>query len=117
MVGCPQLAHAAIRRARATWFVSLVGLALLSAPALAQSPDSTRTPPNPGAQAPSTSTNDKLLYAKMWTPRPRTGEISLHGGVFVPIEGHATSPTLGARVGLDLGSHVLLGIMGDWTLR
>jgi hypothetical protein len=61
----------------------------------------------------------KVYYADVWTPRDRTGEINLHGGVFAPVHKNSSgvSPTLGLRLGLDLGSHVMLGVMGDWVYK
>src|SRR5262249_26120291 len=56
-------------------------------------------------------------YANVWTPRSRTGEINLHGGVFTASHERAISPSMGLRIGLDLGSHVLLGVLGDWTFN
>lgn len=56
-------------------------------------------------------------YADVWTPRSRTGEINFHGGLFSPNATNGIGPTLGLRIGLDLGQHVLLGVMGDWTFK
>jgi hypothetical protein len=58
-----------------------------------------------------------VTYANVWTPRTETGRIHLHGGVFAPIDANATSATLGARLGFNIGSHVLLGASGDWTFH
>src|SRR5262249_59759630 len=57
------------------------------------------------------------FYANVWTPRSRTGEINLHGGLFALSHSSANSPTMGLRIGLDLGSHVLLGVLGDWSFN
>jgi len=56
-------------------------------------------------------------YADVWTPRARTGEINLHGGLFAPNSASGVGPTLGLRVGLDLGQHILFGVMGGWTFK
>src|SRR4029453_12258124 len=58
-----------------------------------------------------------VTYAKVWTPRTETGRIHLHGGVFAPIDANAVSATLGARLGINVGSHVLMGFSGDWTFN
>jgi hypothetical protein len=92
-------------------------LTFLAAPLFAQG---TNEPSGAGAadsvaKPPPRATDDYPYHAKVWTPRPRTGELHIHGGVFAPIDGNATSATLGIRMGLDLGSHVLLGAMGDWS--
>jgi len=111
------------RYTRATWFLATFGLVLLVAPVAAQEADTTASgavAADSTAPAPPSGTTPaerKYFYAEVWTPRARTGEIHLHGGVFAPITANATSPTIGARIGLDLGSHVQLGIMGDWTYK
>lgn len=116
-------------------------MVLLAAPVAAQdagappadtvaTDSSAQTPPagtvttgsTPATSTPATSTGvppseRNYFYAEVWTPRSRTGEIHLHGGVFAPINANATSATLGLRIGLDLGSHVQLGVMSDWTYR
>ena len=111
-----------IRSAYAS-LLTIFSLAFLATPLLAQgTPDSVaQTPPQtptqtqPQAQPKNQPQSDQPYYAKVWTPRARTGEIHIHGGVFQPIDGNATSATLGLRLGLDLGSHIQLGVSGDWA--
>ena len=136
MPGRRPASGAASRCVRVTLFLASVGLALFAVPVTAQegsapaSPDSVAAdtpatnPPasEPPVQPPATSagappSERNYFYAEVWTPRARTGEIHLHGGVFAPINANATSATLGVRIGLDLGSHVLLGVMGDWSYK
>src|SRR5262245_28525747 len=108
---------AASRFTVARWIVVLVGLVILASPSGAQvleggAADSAQAPP------PATPPKSrKVYYADVWTPRERTGEINLHGGLFTLTEASGTSPTLGLRLGFDLGSHVLLGVMGDWVYK
>ena len=98
------------RLSRVTYpLMALLGLALLAPPASAQQDAADSV-----AQAPP---SNRVFYADVWTPRTRTGEIHLHGGLFYPLEASATGATLGTRIGVDLGSHVLLGISGDWTFK
>lgn len=99
---------AAFRHSSATWLLAFVGLALLAASGSAQEPPPTGTAkPDPN-----------VSYAEIWTPRDRTGTIHLHGGVFAPINAEkATSATLGARFGLNLGSHVVLGVLADYSYK
>jgi hypothetical protein len=132
-----------LRSARATWLLTLVGLALAATPLFAQGTGSPSlggapadsvanapattpppTPPPAAKSAPPPATKPVpagdnhgkgTYYATVWTPRSRTGEFNIHGGVFAPIDGNATSATLGTRFGLDLGTHVLLGVLGDWS--
>ena len=54
------------------------------------------------------------VYAKMWVPRSKTGALHLHGGVFAPINASATSATIGARMGANLGDPLLFGLMAEW---
>lgn len=79
---------------------------ILSSPSLAQS-----QPANPPPTDPNVS------YAKVWTPRTETGRLHLHGGVFAPSNANVPSATLGARLGFNVGSHVLMGFSGDWTFH
>ncbi|MGH7742324.1 MAG: hypothetical protein ACRENS_09915 [Candidatus Eiseniibacteriota bacterium] len=58
-----------------------------------------------------------LSHAEIWTPRTETGRIHLHGGLFAPIGGNATSTTFGGRLGINLGSHMLMGVMADWSFE
>jgi hypothetical protein len=83
----------------------------------AQTPPQKPAPASVPASVQSSPATNEEFTAKSWTPRPRTGEINLHGGGFVPNHASATSPTLGIRMSLDLGSHVLLGILGDWSFN
>jgi hypothetical protein len=84
-------------------------LALFAAPLFAApEPDSSQSPP---------AGNPSKDYAEIWTPRASTGTIHLHGGVFAPINANATSATFGARIGFNLGSHVLLGVLADWSFK
>ena len=69
---------------------------------------------NAWAQTPS---DPNVLEGEMWTPRASTGTIHLHGGLFLPNNAEATSPTVGARIGINLASHVLLGVMADWSYK
>ncbi len=52
---------------------------------------------------------------KVYGQRSRTGAIHLHGGVFAPINATATSATIGARLGANLGDPLLLGLQSGWT--
>lgn len=83
--------------------LGILGVAVLASPALAQQP----------ATQPSTPPKD--VYAEVWTPRSETGRIHLHGGVFRLIDGQQTAATIGARLGVNVGSHVLMGILADWS--
>jgi hypothetical protein len=60
-------------------------------------------------------TDSTLSQADIWTPRTKTGTIHFHGGLFAPFHGNATSATFGGRLGINLGSHMILGAMGDWA--
>src|SRR5262249_52167485 len=64
-----------------------------------------------GAQPP------KQYYAEVWTPRSETGVIHLHGGVFAPVSANQTGPTIGARLGINAGSHLVVGVLGDWSFQ
>ncbi|MFI5371248.1 MAG: hypothetical protein ACHQ52_06785 [Candidatus Eisenbacteria bacterium] len=55
--------------------------------------------------------------ARMWTPRERTGAFDLHGGVFAPVHSNGMSPTIGARLGIHMGTPLLVGVMTDWTYQ
>lgn len=88
-------------RVRVTWVLVSLGLALFAVRGSAQ-------------PAPATTTENPIEF---WTPRAQTGTLHLHGGVYAPINANATSSTLGARLGLNLGSHLLLGIGGDWIYK
>lgn len=86
--------------------LTVLGLASLAADGSAQ--------PSP---ADSAARDPNVLYAEIWTPRSQTGTFHLHGGVFAPINASATGATLGTRIGFNMGSHLLLGLMGDWTFK
>jgi len=64
-----------------------------------------------GAQPP------KQYYAEVWTPRTQTGVVHLHGGVFAPISANQTGPTIGARLGFNAGTHLVVGVLGDWSFQ
>ncbi len=101
MFFCRPASCAASRRAFATWLLAVLGLSLLATDGSAQ------PPPN----------DPNVTYAEVWTAREQTGTLHLHGGVFAPIDADATSATLGARIGINLGSHMLLGVLGDWSYK
>lgn len=61
------------------------------------------------------SSDSGTVYAKMWTPTPRTGAVHLHGGVFAPIQASATSAMLGLRIAGNMGRPLLVGFMTGWT--
>jgi hypothetical protein len=85
------------------WSFALLGLALLA-------PKSGWAQGAPG--------DSNVVYAKVWTPRQETGRIHLHGGLFVPeTDRNAVAATLGMRLGLNVGSHVLMGFAGDWIFK
>ena len=106
----PRDASSARRFARIALCLGALSLNLSAMPLLAA---------DEPAQPPPTGTPDqsKGLYAEMWTPRTKTGAIHLHGGLFAPISANATSATLGARIGVNLGSHMLLGVLADWSFE
>jgi hypothetical protein len=103
MHSCRPVRCAAFRFTRVSCFlVAVAAFALLSAT---------------DSSAQGTTTDPNVFNADVWTPRSRTGEIHLHGGVFAPIDAEATSATLGARIGIGIGSHALIGISGDWAFK
>lgn len=62
--------------------------------------------------------DSNVVYAKVWTPRQETGRLHLHGGLYVPMDSpSSTAATLGMRLGLNVGSHLLVGVSGDWTFK
>jgi len=48
-------------------------------------------------------------------PKPKANSIDLNGGLFVPIDVNAPSPTLGVRLGRRLGAHLQGGLLLGWT--
>lgn len=83
-------------------------------------PPPTTTPAAPPpttspAASPPASTAAKLPPSKWWSPRTETGTIHFHGGLFAPNNSASTGTTFGARLGFNAGSHVLLGVLGDWS--
>ena len=142
MIGCSSGFRTALGRALATWTVAILSLALFAASLFAApAPDSavpgtllaadqlaqqqpqppTQPPTQPPAQPPATGPAVKdpnIHQAQIWTPRTETGTFHIHGGVFDPVNNaNAVSTTLGARLGVNMGSHMLLGIMGDWSFK
>jgi len=101
----------ASRRTRATPVLTMAGLFLATALLIGV------VPRNAFAQGAPGDTSNFHSYAEVWTPRSRTGEINLHGGLFSPNSTGGVGPSLGLRIGLDLGQHVLLGVMGDWNFK
>jgi len=55
--------------------------------------------------------------ARVLAPHVRTGVVHLHGGAFSLVNASATSATLGARVGTNMGAPLVLGVMADWIYR
>src|SRR5213075_2598417 len=83
-----------------------IGAAVFVSPVFAQQP---QNPP------PASTPKDQSHYADVWTPRSETGRIHLHGGLFRLVDGQQTAATVGARLGINVGSHVLMGVLGDWS--
>ena len=69
------------------------------------------------AQRPPASSNSKTYYADVWSPRSRTGTIHLHGGVFAPVNANATGTDLGLRLGINMGTHLQIGALTDWSFE
>lgn len=99
MVRSGSIARAVSRRT-----LAILSLAQLAAVGTAQA----QTPP---------ANDPNILEGEMWTPRTQTGTLHLHGGVFVPVSSTATSATFGARLGINLTRHALLGLMGEWAFK
>src|SRR5262245_4877722 len=68
-----------------------------------------------GAPGGGARSDSGAVYAEMWMPRTSTGALHLHGGVYAPIDANATSATIGARLGVNMGNPVLFGVMVDWV--
>jgi hypothetical protein len=81
-------------------------------PPAAQPPAAQPKAAKPKAQPKPAASTD--TYAQIWTPRSATGTIHLHGGLFAPVKASGTSTTLGARLGINLGTHMQLGVLSDW---
>ena len=97
--------------------ISIAGLLPASRASAQAGSDSVATPaiqrPAPITQTP-TQPSTVPAAAK---PKPKANSIHLQGGLFVPIEVNATSPTLGLRMGRRLGSHLQGGLLVDWTFE
>ena len=94
--------HAASHRARRVVVLAASISAALAAPLFAAS---------------ASGADSTLSHAEIWTPRTKTGTIHFHGGLFAPLNGHATSATFGTRLGFNMGSHMLIGGMADWAFN
>ena len=60
---------------------------------------------------------DSVMYSEVWTPSSGTTSIDLHGGMFLPTHATEPSPTIGIRLGKQVGSHLTMGLLGGWTRR
>ena len=69
------------------------------------------------SSAQGTTTDPNVFNADVWTPRTKTGEIHLHGGLFYPIDASSSAATLGTRIGIGLGNHALIGVSADWAFH
>jgi hypothetical protein len=69
------------------------------------------------AQSSSRAPYDSVGYGRVITPTYTTHALHLHGGLFRPIDGSTTSPTIGLRFGRHLGSHLQGGLLAGWTYR
>jgi len=67
-------------------------------------PATTLTPPAPTILAPP-------------APKPKANYLHLQGGLFVPIDVNAPSPTLGIRLGRRVTGHMRAGLLVDWTFE
>jgi hypothetical protein len=76
-------------------------------PVLLADGDTTQRPP----------ANPKTYYADVWTPRARTGTIHLHGGLFAPVNTNNAGTDLGLRIGINMGNHLQIGALTDWTFQ
>jgi hypothetical protein len=107
----------------AAWLaVTSLGItALVAAPTRADSLTTALTPvilaDGDTTQRPPTNPNPKTYYADVWTPRARTGTIHIHGGVFAPVNANATGTDLGLRIGINMGTHLQIGALTDWTFQ
>jgi hypothetical protein len=78
--------------------------------------------PMPGAGSPATTfqpaaSNPGTQSAAPFTPKgpkPKANSLHLYGGLFVPIDVNAPSPTIGMRLGRRLGAHLQFGLLVDW---
>jgi hypothetical protein len=68
-------------------------------------------------QRPPAGPNSKTYYADVWSPRARTGTIHLHGGLFAPVNANDPGTDLGIRIGINMGSHLQIGALTDWTFQ
>ncbi len=93
--------------------LGLAALMLVLGCAAASAADS---PPGGNATSPAGDKANRY-YADIWAPRSKTGTIHLHGGVFAPVNANANGTTMGMRLGVNAGTHVLLGVMGDWSFQ
>jgi hypothetical protein len=57
----------------------------------------------------------KLYLANIHEPRSHTGAIHLHGGVWTPTNATNTNAMLGLRIGANMGTPVLFGVLTGWT--
>lgn len=78
-------------------------------PAILADGDTTQRPP--------AGPNTKTYYADVWSPRARTGTIHLHGGLFAPVNANAPGTDLGLRIGINMGAHLQIGALTDWTFQ
>jgi hypothetical protein len=89
--------HTAPRRSR--WLVSFVAVAALL---------------TVGAHAAAAQSSADVT---MWTPTDEKVSLHLHGGLFLPIDVNAPSPTFGLRLSKLVGSHLQVGILTGWTFE
>ena len=74
-------------------------------------------PKSSGLLAQNAASDSTFAYAEIWTPTPARTVLHLHGGLFTPIDVNLPSPTLGMRLGRQVGSHLKAGVLTGWTLE
>ena len=111
-----------LRRARCVAAAGgVLALSSLAAPALASAAIGTPLADAPAALSitnrqanPGAPRDSGRTYARVFYPRYRTGALHLHGGAFTPIHGTSSSATIGARLGINVGTPLLLGVRTGW---
>jgi hypothetical protein len=111
-----------LRRARCVAAAGgILALSSLSAPVPASAAIGTPLADAPGSQSitfrqanPGAPSDSGRTYARVYYPRYRTGALHLHGGAFTPINGTSSSATIGLRLGINVGTPLLLGVRTGW---
>lgn len=117
MPSASRASSAASRFIRKSALLWLSAMALQSAWWFGAPAADAQTGSPPAGQPSSGTAPPKQYYAEVWTPRSETGIIHLHGGIFAPVSANQTGPTIGARLGINAGSHLVIGVLGDWSFQ